>query len=177
MVNVTIVCPCRFAQEMAHDSRFELGKFVVKLNHTSGSHYGSYVKFATGVDGILEMITELTNNKDIFGFYSEVLIIPRIPRNTQASIVLFNGKAVLQNPLKKGTDHRSPFSGATQSQFYTFAEEIVGDIKRVCPALISDNVMRVDFHGVIHGGKLHFLVNSIEGNCVILAFRELIFVC
>jgi hypothetical protein len=152
---------------MAHDSRFVPGHFVVKLNHTSGSHYGVYVKFAIGVDGILAMIAEFTNNSSIFGFYSNVLIIPRIPRNTQASIVLFNGKAVLQNPKKMGKGRLSPFARTPEAQLFAFAQDVVRDLKRVCPSLIADNLMRVDFHGVFHCGKLQFLVNSIEGNSII----------
>lgn len=153
---------------MAYDSRFTINEFVVKLNHTSGSYHGNYVKIgAVGVDGILTKIGEFTNNSNVFGFYSNVLVIPRIPRNSQVSVVLFDGKAKLQNPIKVGSDRQSPFGPfgrmAKKELLFEFADRVVCDLKRACPALIADNLMRVDFHGVMHCGKLQFLVNSIEG--------------
>ena len=156
---------CRFVREMAYDSRFTINEFVVKLNHTSGSYHGNYVKIgAVGVDGILTKISEFTNNSDIFGFYSNVLVIPRIPRNSQVSVVLFDGKSKLQNPIKVGSDRQSPFGRLAKKELlFEFADRVVCDLKRTCPALIADNLMRVDFHGVMHCGKLQFLVNSVEG--------------
>jgi hypothetical protein len=43
-----------FINDVNLDPKFNNNeKHAVKMNHTSGSHHGSYVKFAVGVDGVL----------------------------------------------------------------------------------------------------------------------------
>ena len=138
--------------------------FVVKVNHTSGSHYGSYVKFAdNGVDGILDKLKEIMNNSRIFGYIYTAIIQPRIPHNTQASVVCFDGKAKVRNPHKKGRDRTSPFGRAPDRVFSDFAENVIGQLRVACPYLIADQILRVDFHGVNYNGTLSFYVNVIEG--------------
>lgn len=142
---------------------FLFNEFVVKLNNTSGSHYGSYVKFCIGVEGVLDKITEYKNNVNVFTYYSTVVIAARIPHNTQASVVCFGGVAKVRNPNKKGTDRTSPFSRCKDKVISNFAELAIQELKRVCPFSMTDQVLRVDFHGIRHQGTLKFLVNAIEG--------------
>ena len=85
---------------MHADSRFKRDEFVVKLNNCSGSHYGDKVKFVKGVDGIFKAIDSWIKNKRVFGYYSEVVIQPTIPNNTQVSVLLFDGVAMIQNTNK-----------------------------------------------------------------------------
>jgi hypothetical protein len=138
-------------------------EFVVKLNHSSGSHHGNYVKFATGLDGIKDKLMEFTRNEKVFGYIRTVIVQACIPRNTQASIVCLDGKAMLRNPNKKGRDHTSPFDRAPTQVFFDFAEHAIRQLREVCPHLIADQVLRVDFHGMHVKGKLTFYVNVIEG--------------
>jgi hypothetical protein len=161
----------RFVSKINHDietgkTAFVSDEFVVKLNNSSGSHYCSYVKFAKGVNGIVEKITEFKNNDKVFGYIASVIVMARIPHNTQASVVCFDGKAIIRNPNKKGSDRSSPFQRAQDQVFFDFAEHVISELKRVCSFLMADQVLRVDFHGIRHPGqqgRITFLVNTIEG--------------
>ena len=111
------------------------------------------------MDGILAKIKEFKNNDLIFGIVDTVIIQPCVPRNSQVSIVCFNGKAVVRNPNKKGSRRSSPFQHSKTELFFRFAETAIERLKEI----IDDQVIRVDIHGIQHHGQLLLLVNNMEG--------------
>ena len=75
------------------DSRFKNeNRFVVKLNHTTGSAHNSTVKTATGgihgKNGILKRIREFRKNKKIVGYFDSILIQPLIKHNTENKVTI-----------------------------------------------------------------------------------------
>ena len=100
----------------------------------------------------------------MLGYIDEVVIQPMARYNKEASIILFGGKAQYRNPHKKGTVSKSVFNHAPDSVYFDFAEDVVRRLKDICPELISEQVLRVDFFGDLSPtGELIFIVNEIEG--------------
>ena len=122
------------------------------------------MKFGVGVEGILKKIQEFKNNVDVWGYIHYVIIQPEIPDAYEVKIVCFNGKPVCKNLVKKCNKKgsRSPFKGIKDSAFFDFAEKVIAGMRRVCPALVADQVLRVDIFGFRRYPGL-FVVNEIEG--------------
>jgi hypothetical protein len=122
------------------------------------------VKFGVGVEGILQKIQEFKNNKNVWGYIHYVIIQPEIPDAYEVKIVCFNGKHVCKNLVKRSNKKgsRSPFKGIKDSAFFDFAETVIAGMRRVCPALVADQVLRIDIFGFRRYPGL-FIVNEIEG--------------
>jgi len=140
-------------------------KFVAKLPYTTGSAHRRTVKPSMdGKPGILKCIQEFTNNERVLGYIDTVVIQPMAHFNKEASVILFGGKAQYRNPHKSGTIKKSVFNHAPDSVFFEFAENVVRKLQEICPQLIADQVLRVDFFGDLsETGELVFIVNEIEG--------------
>ena len=107
-------------------------------------------------------MNQFLKNKDVFGYIPYCIIQPEIPDNCEAKIICFDGKAICRNPNKPSKDGKSPFRDVSDVEFYTFAEHVISVIKRVCPQLITHQVLRIDVFGFRnHPGRL--IVNEIEG--------------
>jgi hypothetical protein len=140
-------------------------KFVVKLSYTTASSNGKTVKPCyNGKVGILQNIAEFTNNDAVFGYYDEVVIQPMARYNKEASVFLFGGERMFRNPHKDGWISKSVFNHSRDEVFFTFAENVVRRLREICPELIANQVLRVDFFGDLsETGELVFIVNEIEG--------------
>jgi hypothetical protein len=104
------------------------------------------------------------NNPRIFGYINEAVIQPKAHYNTEASIFVFGGKAMFRNPHKPGTGKKSVFGHSPDKVFEDFAEEVVRKLREICPELIANQVLRVDFFGDLsETGELVFIVNEVEG--------------
>jgi hypothetical protein len=79
-------------------------------------------------------------------FIPYCILQPLIRDNTEAKIILFNGRFVCRNPHKNGTvtGHQSSL-GANDAGLGAIAEEMIVRLKANHPQLISDQVLRVDF--------------------------------
>ena len=153
----------RFIEDINRNPLYRNGnKFVCKLPFTTNSQHGSTVKFAVGFEGIMEMLGQLRKNVNISGYISYAMIQPEIPENCEAKIICFNGKARFRNKHKKSRDGRSPFAGVRDKEFFEFAEHVITVMRRVCPQLISDQVLRIDIFGFRNYPGM-FIVNEIEG--------------
>ena len=137
-------------------------QFVCKLPFTTNGGHQSTVKFAVGYDGILEMLGQFQENVNIAGYITYAMIQPRIPENTEAKIICFNGIAKFKNKNKRSTDGRSPFGGVKNKVLFDFAEHVISVLRRVCLELITDQVLRVDIFG-FRDRPGEFIVNEIEG--------------
>ena len=137
-------------------------KFVCKLPFTTNGSHNSTVKFAVGYPGILESLKQFQRNINIGGYITYAMIQPRIPENTEAKIICFNGIARFRNPNKRSSDGRSPFGGIEEKVFFDFAEHVISVLRRVCPELITDQVLRIDIFG-FRDRPGEFIVNEIEG--------------
>ena len=94
------------------------------------------------------------------------MIQPLILRNREASVVCFDGVPKFRNPHKIGhRDYPSPFPlNAPDELFFDYARTVIKEMRRICPELVADQILRVDFFGErLPNGKLRFLVNEIEG--------------
>jgi hypothetical protein len=104
---------CRFVEEINMNPRFKNeNKFVVKLNHSTGSAYNSTVKTATGgihgKCGILKRIREFRNNRKILYYYDSLLIQLLVKHNTEDKLICFDGECYGGNvPRKHGTHGNS----------------------------------------------------------------------
>jgi hypothetical protein len=147
-------------------ARFKNGdNFVVKLPYTTGSSHRRTAKPTyNGKAGIMKSLRELTNNPLYFGYIDEAIIQPMARYNKEASVFLFAGKPIFRNPHKSGWNKKSVFNRAPDQVFFDFAEEAARKLKEVCPELISNQVLRIDFFGDVNeAGELIFIVNEIEG--------------
>ena len=135
------------------------------MPYTTSSAHRRTVKPSTGGKaGPFKCIQEFTNNDRVLGYIDEVVIQPMAHHNKEASILLFGGKSLYRNPHKKGTILKSVFNHSPDSVFFEFAEEVVRRMTAICPELIADQVLRVDFFGDLSPtGELFFIVNEIEG--------------
>jgi hypothetical protein len=137
-------------------------QFVCKLPFTTNGRHNSTVKYCVGYDGILEMLTQFQNNANIGGYIMYAMIQPKIPDNTEAKIICFNGKAVFRNLNKKSSNGRSPFGGVKDEAIFHFAEHVISILRSVCPELITEQVLRVDIFGFRNRPGV-YIVNEIEG--------------
>ena len=139
--------------------------FVSKLPYTTASYHRKTVKPSkNGKAGIMKSLREFMNNPRIFGYIDEAIIQPLAHYNAEASIFVFGGKAALRNPHKVGTGKKSVFDHSPGKVFDDFAEEVVRKLREICPELIANQVLRVDFFGDIsETGELVFIVNEVEG--------------
>ena len=141
---------CRFVEEINMNPRFaNENKFVVKLNHSTGSAYNSTVKTATGgihgKCGILKRIREFQNNKRILGYYDTLLIQPLIKHNTEEKSICFDGECFGANiPRKHGSHGNSLLPMPGHISLNTYAELMVRKFKEACPSLIGDQLLRID---------------------------------
>ena len=159
----------RFVAKIDQDPRFCTKKkeFISKLSYTTAAHHNNSAKRSKGgVAGILMKLKQFTNNPRIFGYIGDVLIQPLILQNREASVVCFDGVAKFRNPHKHGhKDEHSPFPlNAPDQLFFDFAERVIRELRFICPELVADQILRVDFFGQRQpNGKLTFLVNEVEG--------------
>ena len=139
-------------------------RFVCKLPFTTNSKHNSTVKYVVGYDGILAALRQFVSNVNIAGYITYAMIQPRIPNNAEVKIICFNGKAKFRNMYKKATDKNalSPFKGVNLKEFFDFAEHIIAVLRRICPELITDQVLRIDMFGFRDRPGV-FIVNEIEG--------------
>jgi len=137
-------------------------KFVCKLPFTTNGKYNSTVKRCVGYPGILKMLRQFVRNTNIAGYITYAMIQPRIPENTEAKIVCFNGIPELRNPNKKGDKGRSPFGDVSDEDLFKFSRHVISVLRNVCPELIADQVLRIDIFGFKNHPGL-FIVNEIEG--------------
>ena len=135
---------------------------MCKLPFTTNAKHNSTVKYAVGYAGILDMLKQFQKNVNIGGYITYAMIQPRIPDNAEAKIICFNGKARFRNKNKKGDNGRSPFRGVKDKDLFDFAEHVIAVLRRVCPELIADQVLRIDIFG-FRGRPGVFIVNEIEG--------------
>ena len=135
------------------------------MPYTTGSSHRRTAKPSyNGKVGILKSLRELTNNVNIFGYIDEAIIQPMAHYNKEASVFVFGGEAIFRNPHKDGWCKKSVFNRAPDKVFFDFAEEVVKKLKEVCPELISNQVLRIDFFGDLNeDGELIFIVNEVEG--------------
>lgn len=140
-------------------------KWVVKLPYTTGSSHRRSVKPSyNGRSGILKSIREIKNNPMYFGYIDHAIIQPMAHYNEEASVFIFDGEAIFRNPHKDGWIKKSPFNRVSDSVLFEFAEEVVRKLKEVCPELIANQVLRIDFFGdLCETGELVFIVNEVEG--------------
>ena len=142
-------------------------EFISKLSYTTAAHHNNSAKRSKGgVAGILKRLKEFTNNPRAFGYIEDVVIQPLILGNREASVVCFDGIPKFRNPHKIGhRNGRSPFPlNASDKLFFDFAELVLRELRFICPELIADQILRVDFFGLrLPNGELKFLVNEIEG--------------
>ena len=137
-------------------------KFVCKLPFTTNGKHNSTVKRCVGYHGILKMLGQFVRNKNIAGYITYAMIQPRIRENAEAKIVCFNGIPKFRNPNKKGDDGRSPFGEVGDEDLFKFARHVIDILRKVCPELISDQVLRIDIFGFRNYPGM-FIVNEIEG--------------
>ena len=90
------------------------------------------------------------------------MVQPRIPNNAEAKIVCFNGKAQFKNLIKRSDTGQSPFKGVKDKEFFDFAEHVIGILRRVCPEVITNQVLRIDIFGIKDCPGM-FIVNEVEG--------------
>jgi len=151
------------------DPRFCTKKkeFISKLSYTTAAHHNNSAKRSKGgVAGIVTMLKQFTNNSRVFGYIEDVVIQPLILSNREASVVCFDGVPKFRNPHKVGNrEYPSPFPlNAPDTLFFDFASTVIKEMRIICPELVADQILRVDFFGErLPNGKLRFLVNEIEG--------------
>ena len=158
---------------MNMNPRFENSdRFVVKLNHTTGSAYNSTVKTATGgvhgKHGILKRIREFQNNKKIVGYFDSILIQPLIKHNTENKSICFDGECFGSNiPRKQGTHGHSFLPLPGHHTLKTYAESMIEKFREVCPSLIRDQLLRVDHFcedpADVNDELFSYLLNEVEG--------------
>ena len=157
--------PIRFVSNCQADPRFrtEDGEFVCKLPFSNnGTHRGTVKSRTGGVAGILKSLEEFINNPFVAGYIDEAIIQPFWPYNTEAKVVCFDGKAIFRNQNKRG--RLSGFNKASDKVLFALAEETICQIRSMCPELMVDAVLRVDFFGEpLPDGTFRCLVNGIEG--------------
>ena len=124
-------------------------KFVVKLPFVTHSR----VKYCVGAKGIHTSLMEYINNENVWGYIPYAIIQPEIPENAEVKVICFNGEARFRNTHKKSKDGRSPFGRARDRVFFDFAEHVIATMRRVCPALVVDEAIRVEVESVYHEAK------------------------
>jgi hypothetical protein len=97
-----------------------------------------------------------------------LLIQPLIKHNTENKSICFDGECFGANPRKQGSHGSSFFPLAASHESYkTYAEKMVSRFREACPALIADQLLRIDhfcddpadFDDII----LAYLLNEVEG--------------
>ena len=164
----------RFVEKINADPRFKNdNKFCIKLNFTTGSKHNSTVKSSFGGIygklGILKRIREFRNNKRIVGYFDSLLIQPLIKHNTENKSICFDGECFGANPRKQGSQGTSFFPPVPiHESFNIYAKRIISRFREVCPYLIADQLLRIDyfcedpadFDEVVPA----YLLNEVEGH-------------
>lgn len=132
---------------------------MVKLPFSTNS---TRIKYVTNLDGIMAALREFMTNPRVMGYIHYAMIQPELVDNAEVKIVCFNGVPRIKNAVKKGKHGRSPFRRAKKETFFAFARDVIETIQRVCPALVSHQVLRIDLFG-FRGAPGKFIVNEIEG--------------
>jgi hypothetical protein len=139
-------------------------RFTVKLSYSTNGGHKKFVKHSTdGTAGILQSLCELLNNPRIAGYYEDVILQPFWEYNTEAKVICFDGVPICRNPNKKG--ERSGLNRSKTSELNAFATRVIKELRAICPELIADGILRVDFFGELgpDGNVKRFIVNEIEG--------------
>jgi hypothetical protein len=134
-------------------------KFVVKLPFSTNS---IRIKYAVGMDGIISALQSFIKNDSVFGYIPYAMIQPELPENAEVKIVCFNGEPKFKSKVKKGKNSRSPFGRAKQEVFFAFARTVIDTIRRLCPEIDTQQVLRIDVFG-FRGRPGVFIVNELEG--------------
>ncbi len=139
-------------------------QFTTKLSYTTNGSHGKTVKHSeNGVAGIINSINEMLGDPRINGYYDEVVIQPFWVHNTEAKIICFNGVPLGRNLHKRG--QKSGLTGSTNDDLFAFARRVINEMRIICPELISDGILRIDFFGELgpDGKVIRYIVNEIEG--------------
>jgi hypothetical protein len=138
-------------------------KFMLKLGYCCGGQYqGKKIacKSAQGYVDIQEKIAKWLRNEAILGYIPYCLLQPLIRDNTEAKVVLFNGKFICRNPHKDGTGGRRSSLGSDDKALGAIAEEMAARFKASHPQLIDDQILRVDFFQDSTSGQ--YILNEVE---------------
>ena len=146
---------------MYNNPHLETGEpsFIIKLPFSTNSQR---IKRGNGVSGIMRALADYIKDDGVWGYIPSALIQPEVSENAECKVICFNGKAQFRNAIKMGKGGRSPFGRTTDRVFFAFAEHAIATLKRLCPAVIADQVLRVDMFGFRHRPG-EFIVNEIEG--------------
>jgi hypothetical protein len=120
------------------------------------------MKYVIGFDGVLCALREFMENESIFGYIHYAIIQPEVPENAEVKIVCFDGVPAMKCKTKKGKSNRSPFGRAKREVFFDFARCVISTLRRVCPEIVSFQVLRIDIFG-FRGRPGDFIVNEVEG--------------
>jgi hypothetical protein len=132
--------------------------WVLKAPYTTNSHY---IRYPKNFENVVQYIKNA--NRDLFETMPYVMLQPCMQNRKEYKVVLFNQEVqyLSYNP-KKG----SSISGGTKSfskppheELFSFAAEVVQDLKKECPAFICDGLVRVD---IFQNQLGNFVVNEFE---------------
>ena len=156
-----------FVEKMNSDPLYSTKRqaFVVKLPYTTnGQIAGLNIarKFIKGgVKGVLQALKEWAVGKYsalIMGYIPYAIIQPDIECNTEAKVYCFDGEPIGRNPHKCGRGTSD--LGRDDEELFGYAREVCAILKRECPYMMTDGLLRIDFFK--HRGR--YLLNEVEGN-------------